>query len=129
MSDDVKTLIKIGTADPVDVADLKQPLPSRDFRDAWQLNGDVVSIDPIKAQKIAKDKVRQERSGRLIQLDAKWTMAMGKKDQVKADAIEANRQKLRDATADPRLNNTDPKVLKQGIDGVVADMETAVVSV
>jgi hypothetical protein len=48
--------------------------------------------------------IRKERKVTLRDLDAKWMRATGQKDNAAADAIEAERQKWRDAPADPRID-------------------------
>jgi hypothetical protein len=40
---------------------------------------------------------------KMVELDGQWTRATGQGKQAEADAVEAERQKWRDAPADPRI--------------------------
>jgi len=68
---------------------------NRDFRDAWVLNGSVISEDLTKAKEIFADKVREARKPLLKALDADFMKAQ----ETGADtaAIVASKQALRDA--------------------------------
>ena len=69
----------------------------RNFRDAWVLNGTIISEDLTKAKKIFSDKVRQARGPLLEALDTDYMKAL----ETSADttAIVASKQALRDAPA------------------------------
>ena len=69
----------------------------RNFRDAWVLNGTVISEDLTKAKEIFADKVRQARGPLLEALDTDYMKAL----ETSADttAIVASKQALRDAPA------------------------------
>jgi hypothetical protein len=123
MPEDTKTLVKIGTNEPIDVADLTKPLPLRDFRDAWQLQGTVISIDMKKAKESSIERIRREREPRLSKLDGLWNRATGQKKPEEAEAVEAKRQKLRDMTTDKRLNASTPEKLKEGVDAILEEMD------
>lgn len=68
----------------------------RTFRNAWIYNGSSVEINMPKAKIIHMDRIREIRDAELDKKDKDWMKAMGQKDQVLADQIEAERQALRD---------------------------------
>lgn len=109
--------------DPIicDVTDL----PDAEFRGAWERGADrPVVVNMTKAAEIARQKIRAERAPLLAAQDVLFTRAQGQKDQAAADAAEAKRQALRDATADARLTAAkDPAALKAAAASVIADMK------
>jgi hypothetical protein len=72
-------------------------LPSRDFRNAWELVDGAVAVNFAKAQDITKDRLRAERSTLLQKLDVDYMKAI----EVSADTAEivAEKQRLRDITS------------------------------
>lgn len=58
-----ETLIKVGNQ-TYDSSSPKLP-SSRDFRDAWVVNGSVIELDQTKKNEILKDKINEERRRRL----------------------------------------------------------------
>ncbi len=97
----------------------------RTFRNAWERDGArPVKVNMDKALVIAQNQIRAERAPMLAALDVEFTRAQGKKDQAAADAVEAERQKLRDATEDSNLlSAADPDALKSAMQAVVAGMK------
>ena len=70
------------------------------FYGAWRhAGGGQVTIDMLAARQIHMGDIRAERNARFPPLDAEWMKATGQKDSVRADAIEAARQALRDLPA------------------------------
>lgn len=63
------------------------------FFNAWQLDGDVVSVNLNKAKTIAHDKRREARSAEFVPLDIKATIPS------EATAAETARQVIRDKYA------------------------------
>jgi hypothetical protein len=85
----------------------------RTFRNSWMDDGKTVTHDMTKARAIQMDRIRQARAPKLVALDAMWMKAVGQKDTVTADAIEAQRQKLRDLPQTTDLSKaTDAASLK-----------------
>lgn len=77
----------------------------RAYRGAWVDNGTAVVHDMPKAREIYRDKVRRARLPLLDELDRQHSRAVGQKlGQEELDTIEAARQRLRDAPADPRID-------------------------
>jgi hypothetical protein len=72
-------------------------LPSRDFRNAWELVDGAVAVNFAKAQEIAKDRLRDEREPLLEAQDVAFQRAL----ETGADtgAIVAEKQRLRDITS------------------------------
>ena len=68
----------------------------RTYRNAWIDDGKVISHDMDKVRDIHLTELKIERVSLLEQKDKKWMRAMGQKNTVEADRIEAERQALRD---------------------------------
>ena len=93
-----------------DAASLTVPA-DRTFRGAWQFNGAAVEIDMDAAKAIHKDNLRAERKPLLDALDVDYMKALETGGD--ASAIAAEKQKLRDVTADARIDAaTTPEELK-----------------
>lgn len=111
VGDDLETAMKkIGVTDWVRGS--SKDLPGRTFRDAWRHDGNAISIDMPTAREIHKQRLREMREPLLDSLDRAFTRAQGRlalggnrEEEAKATlaAVEANRQALRDVTADPAI--------------------------
>lgn len=97
-----QTLININ-GDVRDAASLTLP-PDRTFRGAWQFSGEAVEIDMAKARDIHKDNLRVERRSRFEALDAGWFRAAETADTDAQAGVAAQKQALRDVTADARID-------------------------
>jgi hypothetical protein len=90
----------------------------RTYRDAWHHDGKTITHDMPKAREIHRNALRHERASAFIDLDGKWQRATGQGKKAEADAIEAQRQRWRDAPADPRIDAAqtveDLKVIEHG---------------
>lgn len=75
----------------------------RTFRDAWHCSDRGIEHDLEKCRDIHRDHLRQERAELLPKLDVDWMRATAVGDIVSAAEVEAERQRLRDITADPRI--------------------------
>jgi hypothetical protein len=71
-------------------------LPSRDFRNAWELVDEAVSVNFAKAQAITKDRLRAERTPLLEAQDVAFQRAL--ENSSDTSAIVAEKQRLRDIT-------------------------------
>jgi hypothetical protein len=71
-------------------------LPSRDFRNAWELVDGAVSVNFAKAQDITKAKLRAERTPLLEAQDVAFQRAL--ENSSDTSAIVAEKQRLRDIT-------------------------------
>ena len=86
----------------------------RTFRDAWKADTGAVVVDMPKARALHLDRIRVARQPLLVKLDADWMKALGQKKTGEADAIEAQRQTLRDLPATVKVAEaTTPEDLKQ----------------
>jgi len=74
----------------------------RTFRGAWQFSGDAVEIDMAAARDIHRDNLRAERKPLLEALDVAYMRAL--EDDTGTVNITAEKQVLRDVTADPRID-------------------------
>jgi len=73
----------------------------RRYRNALRDNAGKIEYDIAAARECHRDKLRHERANAMPLLDADWMRAAGQgKD---TGAVEAERQKWRDAPADPRI--------------------------
>jgi hypothetical protein len=72
----------------------------REFRNAWVDDGRAITHDMDKARALCIERLRLARNEKLDALDKDWMRASGQKDQAEADAVEAERQVLRDFPAD-----------------------------
>ena len=83
----------------------------RVFRGAWQFNGNAVEIDMAAARDIHRDNLRAERKPELEKLDVAYMKALETNGDTAA--IAAQKQALRDVTADARIEAaTTPDALK-----------------
>lgn len=76
----------------------------RTFRDALVVKNGALTHDIPKAREIVRMDIRHARAAAFSALDAEWMKALGQGDTKTAEAIEAQRQVLRDAPADPRID-------------------------
>jgi hypothetical protein len=76
----------------------------RTFRGAWQFNGAAVEVDMVKARDIHRDALRAERNPRFDALDAEWFRAAETADTDAQASVAAQKQALRDVTADARID-------------------------
>lgn len=76
----------------------------REFRNAVRDDGKKLHHDIAHAKNIVRDRIRETRSRAMVELDAQWMRANGQGKKADADKIEAQRQKWRDAPADPRID-------------------------
>ena len=79
-------------------------LPSRDFRNAWEIVADKVEVNFAKAQDLTKAKLRAERTPLLEAQDVAFQRAL--EDGSDTSAIVAEKQRLRDITKQVNAVNT-----------------------
>jgi hypothetical protein len=77
------------------------PTQHHDFRDAWRDDGTVISVDMPAARDIWRDKMRRARAPLLADLDVQFIRALEQGQPT--GPITAQKQALRDVTADPAL--------------------------
>lgn len=94
-----KTYIKVGDQ-VVDSEKVTKP-SSRLFRDAWQLEGDVITVDMVKAREIKRDQLRADREPILAELDAQFMKALETNQDI--SGIVAHKTALRDAPNHPSI--------------------------
>ena len=79
----------------------------RHFREAWTLNGKVISEDMAKAKEIFKDKIREVRAPLLDAEDVVYMKAL-EADDANAKTASVNKKKaLRDAPAAKAITDAD----------------------
>ena len=83
-------------------------MPSdRHFRNAWKLNGSVMTEDITEAKKIFQDKIREVRKPLLEAEDVAYMKALEASDGSAKDASVAKKKKLRDAPAASAISSAD----------------------
>ncbi len=95
--DVTESFIDIGN-DSISVADATVPA-NRMFRNAWVLNGTVITEDVDAARNIFKAKVREARKPLLEAEDVVYMKALEADDSAAKTASATKKQNLRDATA------------------------------
>lgn len=75
----------------------------RTFRNAWKAGSGVVEHDMDKAREIQKNTLRAMRAPLLAALDVEFMRALEVNDMAQASAVAAQKQALRDVTADPAI--------------------------
>lgn len=90
-------------AELVALPDNWTPPDDRSFRNAWVMSGKAMSVDMSKARDIHRDRLRALRAPKLAALDADYLKADETGDSVSKVRIAAEKQALRDVTADPAI--------------------------
>lgn len=75
----------------------------RTFRGAWRRKGDGIGVDMPAAREIHKDRLRRQRARLMPELDAEYIKADEKGDKARKQEVAQEKQRLRDITADPRI--------------------------
>ena len=101
---------KVQSHAPVDPATLPT---DRTFRNAWRHDGTAFAVDMDHARAIHKDRMRGARGPLLAALDVAWDKATEADDPDAKATVRAEKQALRDVTADPGIAAaTSPDELK-----------------
>lgn len=87
------------------VADSANLPTFRDFRAAWRQNGATVVEDITAAREVFRARLRRARTPILQQLDGDLAAAIDNGDTAAEAQIRARKARLRDAPADPRIDN------------------------
>ena len=88
---------------------------TRDFRNCWRSNGAKIAVDMPLARDEHMANIRRARDAMLAKKDGEWVKEFSRGNQAMVDAIEAERQKLRDVpqTIDAGVRDaTTPEALK-----------------
>jgi hypothetical protein len=76
----------------------------RPYRNALRARNGKIEYDIAAARERCRELLRHQRAHAMPELDAQFMRALGQGKKVEQDAIEAERQKWRDAPADPRID-------------------------
>ena len=79
----------------------------RHFRNAWTLNGKVISEDMTEAKKIFQDKIREVRTPLLEEQDTLFMKALEDDDSSAQSTIKTKKKALRDAPATKAISDAD----------------------
>ena len=89
---------------PFEIVDEADIPTDRTFRNAWKQTGKKISEDMAKCPDVWRDHIRQERAQRFPDLDVALTIADETGNSVERDRLLVEKQKMRDAPADPRID-------------------------
>lgn len=96
------------------VIDAREIPSDRTYRNAWVRGPDGFGTDMEKAKEIQRERIRAERAPILAALDIEYQRADEANDDIAKAKIVAEKQALRDATDDPRIEAAKtPEELKQ----------------
>ena len=101
-----KTYITDKDGTTVDASSVTLP-SNRHFRDAWKLNGSVMTEDMTAAKVIFKNKIREVRKPLLEEEDVVYMKALEADDASAKTASVAKKKALRDAPAATAIENAD----------------------
>lgn len=93
-------------ADALDVQELPDNLTlpeDRTFRNAWRMSDKSITVDMPAAREIWRERMRQSRAPKLAALDVEYQRADEAGDAQRKRQIAAQKQALRDISADPRI--------------------------
>lgn len=97
-----RILAKITNVFSTEIIDFWQPiLRDHTFRNAWRKTPGTVTHDMPKCRDIWRSKLRELRRPKMEALDVAYMQADERGDTVEKARIAAEKQKLRDVTADP----------------------------
>ena len=96
-----------------DASGLTFPTTGREFREAWQLNGDIVEVDMAIAREIKIEKIWRQAQDRILKAEEKAAKkAMkGESTTVEDDEVAKFKSKPKQAAIDLILNATTPEEL------------------
>lgn len=100
----VDVFLRIGNS-VIKVDDTLKLPPNRIFRDAWVVNGNVISVDMEKAKQIQKDRLAPLRRQKMIDLEIEMLQAEDEGRAADADAARAKRVKLSKLEKAPLIEN------------------------
>lgn len=107
----------------VQIVDATSIPTDRTFRNAWKAGVGKVEHNLPKCLTLAQDAIRVARAPKLAALDVEFMRAVEIGDAAKQAQIAAQKQRLRDATADARLTNAQtPEALKAAMAAVIAGL-------
>ena len=99
-----KTFITDKDGATIDASSATVP-SDRHFRNAWKINGSVISEDMDTAKEIFKDKIREVRKPLLEAEDVTYMKAMESDDASAKTASVNKKKKLRDAPANSAIDS------------------------
>ena len=98
------TYIQDKNGKTIDSSIAKKP-QFRHFRNAWVINGDVISEDLATAKTLFKDKIREVRKPLLELEDINYMRALEDGNTAKAKEIADKKKVLRDLPADTKIDS------------------------
>ena len=100
------TMIMDKDGKSIDASTATKP-SDRHFRNAWTLNGKVISEDMTEAKKIFQEKIREVRKPLLEEQDALFMKALEDDDSSAQSTIKTKKKALRDAPAAKAISDAD----------------------
>lgn len=90
------------------------------FKEAWQDDGNSVTINMSKARELHRNRLRKMRAPIMVNVDIEQKRALVANDRQAVNALEAKLQALRDVTIDPRIDAAQtPEELKAVIPDIL----------
>lgn len=90
----------------------------RTYRNAWTFAGGRIEHDMVKARGIHREKLREQRAPALAALDVDYMRADEAGNPAEKRRIATEKQRLRDATADPRIDAAQTVEALKAITGI-----------
>lgn len=75
----------------------------RTFRNAWKDGGKKIDVEMVKARALTRDRLRTDRAPILAEMDVAFMKALETDDRAMLATVASEKQRLRDITADPRI--------------------------
>ena len=100
------TMIMDKDGKSIDASTATKP-SDRHFRNAWTLNGKVISEDMTEAKKIFQEKIREVRKPLLEEQDTLFMKALEDDDSSAQSTIKTKKKALRDAPAAKAISDAD----------------------
>jgi hypothetical protein len=85
-------------ANAINVINVTEALPSREFRNAWVIQDKTIIHDLEKARSIQLDRIRIIRDKHMKMLDVNYMRAVEAKDDSAQEVVANHKQRLRDIT-------------------------------
>ena len=82
-----------------DASSLTFPGTGREFRDAWQFNGDVIEVDMVKAKEIKVEKIARQALDRIAKAEEKSAKKAIKGEDTSAEEAEIAKFKAKPKAA------------------------------
>jgi len=124
MEDLLERVVPENCKNSANVVEVDTVPSDRTFRNAWVTEkGKSVEVDLDKSKVVAKEKVREARTPKFVELDVAYQRADEAADADAKAAVVIKKQTARDATKDTKITNADSVAnLKTGMNEVITEV-------